>query len=79
MAAHDCGRAINRTQVEGQMHGCVSMGLGQVLMEAGRFGPPHLSAIVVRSVPPFSDTTVSSASAPGPVAFTIQDAVLRFT
>jgi CO/xanthine dehydrogenase Mo-binding subunit len=32
-AAHDCGRAINRTQVEGQMHGCVSMGLGEALME----------------------------------------------
>jgi len=32
-AAHDCGQAINRTQVEGQMHGCVSMGLGEALME----------------------------------------------
>jgi 4-hydroxybenzoyl-CoA reductase subunit alpha len=32
-AAHDCGQAINTTQVEGQMHGCVSMGLGEALME----------------------------------------------
>ena len=32
-AAHDCGQAINRTQVEGQMQGCVSMGLGEALME----------------------------------------------
>jgi CO/xanthine dehydrogenase Mo-binding subunit len=32
-AAHDCGQAINLTQVEGQMHGCVSMGLGEALME----------------------------------------------
>jgi 4-hydroxybenzoyl-CoA reductase alpha subunit len=32
-AAHDCGQAINTTQVEGQMHGCISMGLGEALME----------------------------------------------
>lgn len=38
-AAHDCGRAINRTQVEGQMHGCVSMGLGEALMEEVVFRP----------------------------------------
>ncbi len=38
VAAHDCGRAINRTQVEGQMHGCISMGLGEALMEEVVFG-----------------------------------------
>jgi 4-hydroxybenzoyl-CoA reductase subunit alpha len=38
-AAHDCGQAINRTQVEGQMQGCVSMGLGEALMEEVVFGP----------------------------------------
>jgi len=32
-AAHDCGQAINPTQEEGQMQGCVSMGLGEALME----------------------------------------------
>jgi len=32
-AAHDCGQAINLTQVEGQMQGCISMGLGEALME----------------------------------------------
>ncbi len=37
-AAHDCGQAINRTQVEGQMHGCISMGLGEALMEEVVFG-----------------------------------------
>lgn len=31
--AHDCGFAINRTQVEGQMQGSISMGLGEALME----------------------------------------------
>jgi 4-hydroxybenzoyl-CoA reductase subunit alpha len=38
-AAHDCGQAINRTQVEAQMHGCVSMGLGEALMEEVVFHP----------------------------------------
>jgi 4-hydroxybenzoyl-CoA reductase subunit alpha len=38
-AAHDCGQAINRTGVEGQMQGCVSMGLGEALMEEVVFGP----------------------------------------
>jgi 4-hydroxybenzoyl-CoA reductase subunit alpha len=39
VAAHDCGQAVNRTQVEGQMQGCVSMGLGEALMEELVFGP----------------------------------------
>jgi CO/xanthine dehydrogenase Mo-binding subunit len=39
IAAHDCGQAINRTQVEGQMHGCISMGLGEALMEEVVFDP----------------------------------------
>jgi aldehyde oxidoreductase len=32
-AAHDVGRAINPTQVEGQIHGGVVQGLGMALME----------------------------------------------
>ena len=32
-AAHDVGRAINPTQVEGQIHGGIAQGLGLVLME----------------------------------------------
>ena len=35
--AHDCGFAINRTQVEGQMQGSVSMGMGEALMEEVHF------------------------------------------
>ncbi len=31
--AHDCGFAINVTQVEGQMHGSMMMGMGEALME----------------------------------------------
>lgn len=32
-AAHDVGRAVNPTQVEGQIHGGVAQGLGMALME----------------------------------------------
>jgi CO/xanthine dehydrogenase Mo-binding subunit len=32
-AAHDVGRAINPTQVEGQIHGGISQGIGMALME----------------------------------------------
>lgn len=35
--AHDCGFAINRTQVEGQMHGSMLMGLGEALFEEVKF------------------------------------------
>jgi 4-hydroxybenzoyl-CoA reductase subunit alpha len=35
--AHDCGRAVNLTSVEGQMEGSVSMGLGEALMEEVKF------------------------------------------
>ncbi len=36
--AHDCGYAINRTSVEGQMQGSVCMGLGEALYEEVKFG-----------------------------------------
>jgi 4-hydroxybenzoyl-CoA reductase subunit alpha len=35
--AHDCGQAINLTGVEGQMHGSISMGLGEALFERVHF------------------------------------------
>ncbi len=35
--AHDCGLAINLTQVEGQMQGSLSMGLGEALFEEVKF------------------------------------------
>jgi len=35
--AHDCGLAINMTQVEGQMQGSLSMGLGEALFEEVKF------------------------------------------
>ena len=36
-AAHDCGRALNPTLVEGQIEGSVYMGYAEALMEAHRF------------------------------------------
>jgi CO/xanthine dehydrogenase Mo-binding subunit len=35
--AHDCGLAINRTSVEGQIQGSLSMGLGETLFEEIKF------------------------------------------
>ncbi len=35
--AHDCGLAINKTLVEGQMQGSLSMGLGECLFEEVKF------------------------------------------
>jgi len=35
--AHDCGRAINITSVEGQMEGSVSMGQGEAMFEEIKF------------------------------------------
>jgi 4-hydroxybenzoyl-CoA reductase subunit alpha len=35
--AHDCGLAINRTLVEGQMQGSLAMGLGECLFEEVKF------------------------------------------
>ena len=37
-AAHDVGRAINPTQVEGQIHGGIAQGIGFALMEAYHAG-----------------------------------------
>jgi 4-hydroxybenzoyl-CoA reductase subunit alpha len=35
--AHDCGRAINRTSVEGQIQGSVFMGMGEAMFEEVKF------------------------------------------
>ena len=55
-AAHDVGRAINPTQVEGQIHGGIAQGIGLALMEeyvAGRTDNLHDYLIpTVGDVPP---------------------------
>ena len=33
-AAHDCGKALNPLAVQGQIIGCIHMGLGQALQES---------------------------------------------
>jgi CO/xanthine dehydrogenase Mo-binding subunit/aerobic-type carbon monoxide dehydrogenase small subunit (CoxS/CutS family) len=38
VAAHDVGRALNPTQVEGQIHGGIAQGIGLALMEAYQAG-----------------------------------------
>ena len=35
--AHDCGKAINTTSVEGQMQGSISMGIGEAMHEEVKF------------------------------------------
>ena len=41
--AHDCGKAINRTSVEGQMQGSISMGIGEAMHEEVKFdGKGHV-------------------------------------
>lgn len=35
--AHDCGTAINKTSVEGQMQGSISMGIGEAMHEEVKF------------------------------------------
>ena len=56
VAAHDVGRAINPTQVEGQIHGGIAQGLGLALMEeyhAGRTDNLHDYLIpTIGDVPP---------------------------
>lgn len=56
-AAHDCGKALNPLSVEGQIEGCVHMGLGQALCESfdyHRQGPEISNPTLLdyRTVPP---------------------------
>jgi 4-hydroxybenzoyl-CoA reductase subunit alpha len=41
-AAHDCGKALNPTAVEGQIEGSIHMGLGQLLMEEFAYQGPRI-------------------------------------
>ncbi len=53
VAAHDVGRAINPTQVEGQIHGGVAQGLGLALME--EFIPGRTENLHDYLIPTFGD------------------------
>ena len=69
-AAHDVGRAINPTQVEGQIHGGIVQGLGMALMEeyhSGRTDNLHDYLIpTVGDVPPIVCYLVEDAEPLGP-------------
>jgi len=69
-AAHDVGRAINPTQVEGQIHGGIAQGLGMALMEeyhSGRTDNLHDYLIpTVGDVPPITTHLVEDPEPLGP-------------
>jgi CO/xanthine dehydrogenase Mo-binding subunit/aerobic-type carbon monoxide dehydrogenase small subunit (CoxS/CutS family) len=69
-AAHDVGRAVNPTQVEGQIHGGVAQGLGMALMEeyhSGRTDNLHDYLIpTIGDVPPIATHLVEDPEPLGP-------------
>lgn len=69
-AAYDVGRAINPTQVEGQIHGGIAQGLGMALMEEfipGRNENLHDYLIpTVGDVPPIEIIIIEDADPLGP-------------
>jgi CO/xanthine dehydrogenase Mo-binding subunit len=70
VAAHDVGRAINPTQVEGQIHGGIAQGIGLALMEeyhAGRTENLHDYLIpTCGDVPPIEVILIEDAEPLGP-------------
>jgi aldehyde oxidoreductase len=69
-AAHDVGRAVNPTQVEGQIEGGVAQGLGMALMEeyiSGRTDNLHDYLIpTVGDMPPVTSFIIEDAEPLGP-------------
>ena len=69
-AAHDVGRAINPTQVEGQVHGGIAQGLGMALMEeyvAGKTDNLHDYLIpTIGDIPPIVVHIVEDPEPLGP-------------
>ncbi|MFN7145963.1 MAG: molybdopterin cofactor-binding domain-containing protein, partial [Myxococcota bacterium] len=57
-AAHDCGRALNRTVVEGQIEGCLYMGVGEALYEeqAYRNGVHVAPSLLEYKIPTLHET-----------------------
>jgi CO/xanthine dehydrogenase Mo-binding subunit/aerobic-type carbon monoxide dehydrogenase small subunit (CoxS/CutS family) len=70
IAAHDVGRAINPTQVEGQIHGGIAQGLGLALMEEyipGRSENLHDYLIpTIGDVPEIETILIEDAEPAGP-------------
>lgn len=70
VAAHDVGRAVNPTQVEGQIHGGIAQGLGLALMEEyvpGRTENLHDYLIpTIGDVPPIETLLIERPDPLGP-------------
>jgi CO/xanthine dehydrogenase Mo-binding subunit len=70
VAAHDVGRAINPTQVEGQIHGGIAQGLGLALMEdyvPGRTENLHDYLIpTIGDIPPIETILIERPDPLGP-------------
>src|SRR5205807_5258658 len=70
VAAHDVGKAINPTLVEGQIHGGIAQGLGLALMEEflpGRTENLHDYLIpTIGDVPPITSILIEDAEPLGP-------------
>jgi CO/xanthine dehydrogenase Mo-binding subunit/aerobic-type carbon monoxide dehydrogenase small subunit (CoxS/CutS family) len=70
VAAHDVGRAINPTLVEGQIHGGIAQGLGLALMEEyvpGRTENLHDYLIpTIGDIPPITTILIEQADPLGP-------------
>ena len=70
VAAHDVGRAVNPTLVEGQIHGGIAQGLGMALMEAfvpGRTENLHDYLIpTAGDMPPIKTYLIEDADPEGP-------------
>jgi CO/xanthine dehydrogenase Mo-binding subunit len=70
VAAHDVGRAVNPTQVEGQIHGGIAQGLGLALMEEyipGRTENLHDYLMpTIGDVPPIETILIEDPEPAGP-------------
>ncbi len=70
VAAHDVGRAVNPTQVEGQIHGGIAQGLGLALMEEyvpGRTDNLHDYLIpTIGDIPPIETLLIERPDPLGP-------------
>jgi len=73
-AAHDCGRALNPTAVEGQIVGSIHMGLGQALTENFAYNKANVlnanfldyRTLTPKQMPPVDVFLVESADPEGP-------------
>ncbi|MBL8768561.1 MAG: molybdopterin-dependent oxidoreductase [Planctomycetes bacterium] len=74
--AHDIGRSLNPTLVEGQVIGSVYMGLGEALMEEQVFRrlPPRLSNALVHKIPSILEyKSLTSKDMPDVTTYLIED------